>query len=100
MPSEPPERPSNEFRAGTAVASIWTKTTTLNGRSVPQHSIRIQKRYRDEKSGEWKTTTYFRPDELPKLALVVSKAYEHLMLREIEDATPTPTSWMTTSEGG
>ena len=90
MPSEPSERPTTEFRAGTVVAAIWTKTTTLNGRSVPQHSIRIQKRYRDEKSGEWKTTTYFRPDELPKLGLVVSKAYEHLMLREIEDTGPTP----------
>ena len=90
MPSEQSERPSNEFRAGTAVAAIWTRTTTLNRRNVPQHSIRIQKRYRDEKSGEWKTTTYFRPDELPKPALVVSKAYEHLMLREIEDAAHTP----------
>ena len=40
-----------------------------------------QKRYRDEKSGQWKTTTYFRPDELPKLALVATKAYEHLTLR-------------------
>ena len=92
MPSEPSERPTTEFRAGTVVAAIWTKTTTLNGRSVPQHSIRIQKRYRDEKSGEWKTTTYFRPDELPKLGLVVSKAYEHLMLREIQDTSPTPAS--------
>jgi hypothetical protein len=92
MSNEPSERPTNEFRAGTVVAAIWTKTATLNGRSVPQHSIRIQKRYRDEKSGEWKTTTYFRPDELPKLALVVSKAYEHLMLREMDDTSLTPTS--------
>ena len=90
MPNGPSEKPTNEFRAGTVVAAIWTKNAALNGRSVPQHSIRIQKRYRDEKSGEWKTTTYFRPDELPKLGLVVSKAYEHLMLREIEDANPKP----------
>ena len=62
------------------------------GRSVAQHSIRIQKRYRDEKSGEWKTTTYFRPDELPKLALVVSKTYEHLMLRETDDTRSAPAS--------
>ena len=71
--------------AGTVAAAIWTKHVPLNGRSVAQHSIRVQKRYRDEKSGQWKTTTYFRPDELPKLALVVSRAYEFLMLREKDD---------------
>ena len=92
MASEPAGRPAAEFRVGTVVAAIWTKNTTIDGRSAAQHSIRIQKRYRDEKSGEWKTTTYFRPDELPKLGLVVSKAYEHLMLRDVDDSKRTTTS--------
>ena len=51
--------PGKEFRAGTITAAIWTKATVLDGKSIPQHSIRVQKRYRDERSGEWKTTTYF-----------------------------------------
>ena len=92
MASEPAERPAAEFRAGTVVAAIWIKNSTIDGRSAAQHSIRIQKRHRDEKTGECKTTTYFRPDELPKLALVVSKAYEHLMLRETVDSKVTSTS--------
>ena len=92
MANEPAEKPAAEFRAGTEVAAVWTKSTTIDGRSAAQHSIRIQKRYRDEKSGEWKTTTYFRPDELPKLALVVSKTYEHLMLREVDDSKRALTS--------
>lgn len=92
MPNEPAERPVAEFRAGTVVAAIWTKNSTIDGRNAAQHSIRIQKRYRDEKSGEWKTTTYFRPDELPKLALVVSRTYEHLMLRATGDSKVTSTS--------
>ncbi len=92
MASEPASRPAAEFRAGTVVAAIWTKNTTIDGRSTAQHSIRVQKRYRDEKSGEWKTTTYFRPDELPKLGLVVSRAYEHLILREVDDSKPASTS--------
>ena len=92
MAMEPVGKPAAEFRAGTIVAAIWTKSTTIDGRNAAQHSIRIQKRYRDEKSGEWKTTTYLRPDELPKLGLVVSTAYEHLMLRETEDMSPAATS--------
>lgn len=76
------EQPMKEFRAGTAVASIWPENPTANGQSIQRFTIRVQKRYRDDKSGQWKTTTYFRPDELPKLALVVSKAFESLTLRE------------------
>ena len=82
------DRPIKEFRAGTVVAAIWVSKTAVNGRSTAQHSIRVQKRYRDDRTGQWKTTTYFRPDELPKLALVVSRAYEFLTLREAVDTRP------------
>lgn len=78
-------KPMKEFRAGTVVVAIWAESTPVNGRAVPQYSIRVQKRYRDDKDGQWKTTTYFRPDELPKLGLVVSRAYEFLTLRETEE---------------
>lgn len=74
-------RPHIEFRAGGIVGSVWTTTTTMDGRSVPQHSIRIEKRYRDDRTGEWKTTGYLRPDDLPRITLVAGKLYEHLMLR-------------------
>jgi len=59
---------------------------------MTSYSIRIQKRYRDDRDGQWKTTSYLRPDELPKLALVVSKAYEFLTLRETEEGSATPVS--------
>lgn len=80
-------KPMKEFRAGTAVVAIWAETAATNGRAVPSYSIRVQKRYRDDKDGQWKTTTYFRPDELPKLGLVVSRAYEFLTLRETEEVS-------------
>jgi hypothetical protein len=82
------EKPIKEFRAGTVVAAIWVSKNAVNGQSSAQHSIRVQKRYRDDRSGQWKTTTYFRPDELPKLSLVVSRAYEFLTLREAADMGP------------
>jgi len=76
--------PIKEFRAGTIVAAIWRDHGGSNGKRYPQFSIRVQKRYRDEKSGQWKTTTYFRPDDLPKLALVAGKAFEQLTLRVMD----------------
>ena len=82
------QQPSAEFRAGGIVAIIWTKAITVDGRAVTQHSIRIQKRYRDDRTGEWKTTSYLRPDELPKLSLVAAKAYEHIVLRQADATSP------------
>lgn len=85
MNEQSQKQPSREFRAGTVVAAIWEESATISGRNVTQFSIRIQKRYRDERDGQWKSTTYFRPDELPKLVLVASKAYEDVMLRSSGD---------------
>lgn len=84
--SQSPQPPVKEFRAGTICASIWTKAETRDGRSVTQHSIRVQKRYRDERTGDWKTTTYFRPEDMPRLALVANRVFEHVTLREVEPA--------------
>jgi len=81
-------RPQIEVRAGGIVGAVWTTTTTIDGRSVPQHSIRIEKRYRDDRTGEWKTTGYLRPDDLPRIALVAGKLYEHLNLRVVEATAP------------
>ena len=76
------DAPIKEFRAGMAHASIWGKTVKRGDRSWTEHSIRVLKEYKDDRAGEWRTTTYFRTEDLPKLALVVSKAYEFLTLRE------------------
>ncbi len=77
--------PMKEFRAGPIVAAIWTESPPSNGRAAPSYSVRIQKRYRDDRDGQWKTTSYLRPDELPMLALLVSRAYEFLTLRQTEE---------------
>lgn len=84
--------PMKEFRAGTIVAAIWAESAPSNGRASSSYSVRIQKRYRDDRDGQWKTTSYLRPEELPKLALVVSRAYEFLTLRETDEVAAMPTT--------
>ena len=80
-----PNHPDKEFRAGTIKAAIWRNEVEQDGRTVVQYSVRIQKRFHDQKSGEWKTTEYFFPTDLPKLSLVVSKAFEYVSLKENEE---------------
>ena len=86
MSEQRPQQPLKEFRAGTITASIWPERNGQAGKGHPQFTIRVQKRYRDERSGQWKTTAYFRPDDLPKLALVAEKAFEHIALRTYDSS--------------
>ena len=74
-------RPAHEFQVGPLFAAVWMNTRkTTQGESVV-HSVRIQKRYRDDRSGQWKSTSYLRPEDLPKLALLATRVYEHIYLR-------------------
>lgn len=84
------QTPERELRAGTICASIWRKELSHGGRKWQEYSIRVQKRYKDERSGEWKTTTYFRPEDLPKLVLVANKAYEYASLKETDGTNDLP----------
>jgi hypothetical protein len=89
MTQSKPQPPDKDFRAGTVSASIWRKEVEQNGRTVVQHSIRIQKRYRD-KDGNWKDTDYFFANDLPRLVLVAQKAFELVALTESADEEDVP----------
>ena len=82
-----PIPPEKEFRAGTIVGSIWRTPASKAGTPYDQLSIRIQKRYKDDKDGKWKTSSYFQGRELPNLVLVAAKVHEYVTLREV-DNTP------------
>ena len=81
-----PQQPVKEFRAGTISAAIWRNEKQDAERTVVQHSVRIQKRYRDSNTGEWKTSDYFFAGDLPKLLLVTQKAYEFITLHESDNS--------------
>ena len=75
------QKPIKEFRTGWIQVAVWKNESEENGKTLVKHSIRLQKRFRDE-DGEYKDTNNYFPEELPKLALAVSKAYEFIALKE------------------
>lgn len=82
MSQQPASRPEKEFRAGRASASIWRNESVQDGRTVVDFNIRIQKRFFDRQSGEWRETDYFFPNELSDLELVAAEARRYVRLRE------------------
>ena len=74
--------PEKKSSTGVVSATIW-KNKGISKASMPVEfrTVSLQRRYTD-KSGEWKSTNSLRTNDLPKAILVLSKAYEHLVLKE------------------
>jgi len=82
-------RPTRELRVRNLSLAIWeNEGTSRDGRPVRRHSITLNKRYQDQQSGEWKDSTSFFPDDLPRLRLLLDKAYEHLLLNDTDSPAP------------
>ncbi len=89
MSDATPNRPVREFRAGGVRAAIWRNEQRGGEAPRVSHSIRIEKSYRDPRTQNWIQTDCFFASDLPKLRLVVEKAYEFIVLNERDpDAEP------------
>ncbi|RYD75640.1 MAG: hypothetical protein EOP84_17975, partial [Verrucomicrobiaceae bacterium] len=70
------DKPVQEFRASGGIkATVW-RNHSDRGEFFTSTFTRS---YRDG-NDEWKETTVFMPDQLPKLALVIGKAYEFIQM--------------------
>ena len=74
--------PDHEVSAPPIYGSVWRKTVTRNGRQEVDYSVRLQKRYKNEVTGQWCSTSYLRLFDLPKVILVASRIFESIVLRE------------------
>ena len=79
------QQPVKEFRAGAISAAVWRNEIERNGRTITQHSVQLQKRYRDPESGEWRDSSSLFPNDLPKAQLLLAKAFEYICLKQGEE---------------
>ncbi len=67
--------PEASFRAGALSAAVWAND---NGKGT-YYTVALKKEYKTDKD-EWKTTSSLRVNDLPKAAVLLQKAYEHIVL--------------------
>ena len=82
--------PEKEFRAGRIKASIWRNEGERDGQTVIRHSVTLQKRYQDS-DGKWKNSSSFFVNDLPRVEVVMRKAFEYLALNKTKEE-PKPTA--------
>ena len=78
------QTPVKEYRSGALSVAIWRNETQENGKTIVKHSVKPQKRYRDDK-GNWVDSAYLFPTELLKMAVLLQKAYEFIEVKESKD---------------
>ena len=82
------KKPEAKYRAGTVSATIWANQIVKDGQPRVLSSVSFEKSYKD-KEGTWKTTKSLNVQDLPKAIMVLTKAYEHIALREQDDSALT-----------
>ena len=78
--------PEKKFSTGGLTATVWqNQGKSKTGEEVSFRTVSFQRRYVD-KDGEWKSTSTLRINDLPRASLVLQKAYEYLVMKELGNA--------------
>ena len=78
--------PEKKFSTGAVTATVWqNQGKSKTGEAVSFRTVSFQRRYKD-KTGNWQSTSTLRANDLPRAALVLQKAYEYLVLRELANS--------------
>ena len=76
--------PEKKFSTGGLTATVWEiQGKNKEGLDVSYRTVSFQRRYMD-KNGEWQSTNTLRVNDLPKASLVLQKAFEYLVMKEMQ----------------
>ena len=75
-------KPEKVFRIGSVTASVFVNEIETDAGTRRIRSVALQRRYRDESDGEWKSSNSFGLAELPQALAVVDLAMKHVSSKE------------------
>jgi hypothetical protein len=72
--------------AGSCRAAIWENEIRVNGSSKKVLKASVERRYRDNKDGSWKSSQSFSRNEIPLAVYCLSKAFETIVAEEKDES--------------
>ncbi len=76
-------KPEKRFKCGAVEAAVFENEIEKDGQKIKLKKVSIQKRYMTADE-QWKSTSSFDVNDLPKLKLVADEAYRYLALNNGE----------------
>lgn len=74
-------KPVKTFRAGNCSASIFENEIEKDGEKIKIPKVVLEVGYKDE-DGKWQKTNSLDLNEVPKVILILGKAYEWLAMKK------------------
>ena len=59
------QKPTAKFKAGQVSAALWENEIEMKGRTVTVLKATVQRRYKDNKTDTWKSSSSFSRNEIP-----------------------------------
>lgn len=80
MSAKAGNQPEKKFRAGAISATVWLNQgqNKKTGETTSYRTISLQRGYKD-KNDQWQSTNSMRVNDLPRAALMLTKAYEYVV---------------------
>ena len=69
--------PIKKFKAGSIQVAIWENEKKEGGK---YNTVSLDKRYKDKE--EWKSSSSFHMNDLPKAIIALERAYEYLAFKD------------------
>jgi len=77
-------KPEQKFKVGGVTATVWSNEVEKDGNKREIKHVSFERSYKD-KEGNWKSTNSLNINDLPKAMVVLGKAYEYLVLRDLKE---------------
>ena len=74
--------PVAKFKAGQVASAVWENQMNINGKSVTVLKATVQRRYKDNTTGEWKSSGSFGRNEIPLAIFCLQKALEAIVEKQ------------------
>jgi len=71
--------PVQKFRAGQVSCALWENEIVANGRTIRVLKATVERRYKDNTDGTWKSSSSFARNELPLAIWCLQKAFDHMI---------------------
>lgn len=85
-PKDERQRPATEVRLGRIKAAIWENSTEQGVR----YNVTLTRLYKDQESGEWRTSTSFGRDDLLLVAKVSEMALVWIYQQNQQESAEVP----------